>query len=213
MVPGVVIVVVATFHTAAGSAVIDEVMELSERPSEVDAVSTVAFVLAFMTAASEEEAVCTVVFVFPFMTAAREDEAVSTVLFVFAFTTAAIELEAVCTSLSVARLPEVSPAPVRVRVAAPQMSAAIAVPDVRVREPADQMSATSVPNDVRVLPENDHMEFGSVAESEDDALETTVFVFAFTRAATEEEETMLSVISKVLSPRTRLPFPEEPHVM
>ena len=187
-------VVVATFQTAAGSAVIDEVMELSERPSEVEAVSTVAFVFALITAASEEDAV-------------------STVLFVFAFTTEAMELDAVCTSSSVARLPEVSPAPVSVRVAAPQISAAIAVPDVSVRVPADQMSATSVPNDVRVLPENDHIEFGKVAARDEEAVATAVLVFAFTSAATDEEETTLSVISKVLSPRTKLPFPEEPQVM
>jgi hypothetical protein len=57
------------------------------------------------------------------------------------------------------------------------------------------------------------MEFGSVAASEEDAVATAVFVFAFTSVATDEEETILFVISKVLSPRTRLPFPDAPHVM
>ena len=224
-------VVVATFQTAAGSAVIDEAIPLSERPSDVDAVSTVAFVFAFMTAARDEEAVCTVVFVFPFMTAAREEEAVFTVLFVFAFTTAAMDEEAFCTSLSVARLPLVSPAPVSVRVPFVQTSAASVPKPVSVRVPEAHMSAasvpkvvservpfvhiseTSVPKEVRVLPENAQMEFGSVEARDEEAVAIAVLVFAFTSAATDDEETMRSVISNVFSMRTRLPFSAEPQVI
>lgn len=114
-------------QTLEGMSAIEAVMLESVDPSEVDAVSTAAFVFALMTAAREEDAVCTVVFVFAFMTAARDDEAVPTLLsvfaliavwlfeiavprevdaastaaFVFAFTTAAIELDAIPTRVSV----------------------------------------------------------------------------------------------------------------
>jgi hypothetical protein len=67
------------------------------------------------------------------MTAASELEAVPTTLFVFPFTTAATDEDAVCTSDNVASDPALKPAPVRVRVPAAQMSAAILVPDVSVR--------------------------------------------------------------------------------
>jgi hypothetical protein len=39
---------------------------------------------------------------------------------------------------------------------------------------------------------------------------TTALVFAFTRSATVDDETMLLVISKVLSPFTRLPSTSDP---
>ncbi len=217
--PGVVIVVVATFHTAAGSVVIDEAIEPSESPSEVEAVSTVVLVFAFMTVASELEAMPTRVSVFAL---------IAVWLLVIAEPRDEV---AVCTSLSVARLPLVSPAPVSVRVPFVQTSAAKVPKPVRVRVPEAhmsaasvpkvvservpfaQMSATSVPKEVRVLPENAQMEFGRVAARDEEAFATAVFVFAFTSAATEDDETRLSVISKVLSPRTRLPFPELPQVM
>ena len=69
---------------------------------------------------------------------------------VFPLTTAAIELEAVVMSDCTASEPEVRPAPVRVRVVADQISAAMAVPEVRVRVAEAQMSAMSEPNVVRL---------------------------------------------------------------
>ena len=76
--------------------------------------------------------------------------------FVFAFMFAAKLVEAFVTSDWTARDPELRPAPVRVRVVAVQMSAAMDAPEVRVLVPADQTAvATSVvrvPNEVRVRP-------------------------------------------------------------
>jgi hypothetical protein len=197
----VVIVVVATFQTDAGRLVIDELIEESERPREVEAVSTDALVFAFTTAASEDVAIPTRVSVFAL---------IAVWLLVIAEPS---ELVAVSRSESVARLPDVSPAPVRVRVVAPHISAAIAVPDVRVREPADQMSATSVPKEVRVLPENAQMELGNVAESDDEAFSIAVSITGFISAAMVVVETMLEVISNVLSPFTKLPFTADPQLM
>ena len=131
--PAPVRVEVATFQTAAGSPVIEEVIEVREKPSEDDAASTVAFVFAFTFA---DPAV---------MAAAIEVEAVVTVAFTLDV--------ALLMSLFVAREPLERPAPVRVRVADAQMSAAIAVPDVRVRVPEAQISATKVPKLVRVRAE------------------------------------------------------------
>ena len=51
--PVLVSVVVATFQTFAGSDVMDDAIEESETPSDVDAVNTCAFVLAFTTAAKD----------------------------------------------------------------------------------------------------------------------------------------------------------------
>jgi hypothetical protein len=134
--PTLVMVEVATFHTAAGSALMDA-------PSEVEAVSTVAFVLAFMTDA-------------------REDVAVSIWLLVFALTTDATDEDAVVTSERVARLPDVSPAPVKVRVAAPHMS------------------EVSVPNDERVRTDAFHTLRGIEVARDEEAVRTAVFVFVFT---------------------------------
>jgi hypothetical protein len=61
-VPAPVSVDVATFQTAAGSAVIEEAIEESDEPSEVDAVRTALFVFALTTAASDVDAVVTVAF-------------------------------------------------------------------------------------------------------------------------------------------------------
>lgn len=139
------------------------------------------------------------------------------------------ELVAVSTSERVASEPDDSPAPVRVRVPfvhtsearvpkpvsvrvpLAQTSAASEPNVVSERVPLVQMSETSVPKEVRVLPENAHIEFGRVAESEEEAEVTALFVLAFTSAATDDEETILSVISKVLSAFTRLPFTADPH--
>lgn len=331
--PTVVIVDVATFHMVAGSAVIDEAIDESDVPSEVEALSTCVFVLAFTTAAIDVDAVSVVALVFAFtivateleavctservasepesnpapvkvlvpfvhtsaasvpkpvnvrlpeaqisetsvpnvvservvafqtltgMVTAREEDAVlmsvvtfadmtdasdelavSTLLSVLAFTTAAIEDDAVtspafvfeltavvpaviaelreevavCTSERVARLPESSVAPVRVLVAAPHISAAIVVPEVRVRVPEAQISATRVPNEESVRDEYVHIEAGRVAASEEEAVKTALFVFVFTSAATELEETILFVISNVRSNLTRLPFNDDPHDM
>jgi hypothetical protein len=81
---------------------------------------------------------------------------------VFELTTAAIEELAVVTSESVARDPEVRPAPVRVRVVAVQTSAA--------REPKVES----------VLDENAQIDAGSDAASDEEADATTALVFAFT---------------------------------
>jgi hypothetical protein len=64
MVPGVVIVVVATFHTDAGREESDELIEVRDAPRDVEAVSTDVLVFAFTTAASEDVAIPTRVSVF-----------------------------------------------------------------------------------------------------------------------------------------------------
>jgi hypothetical protein len=111
---------VPLFHTSAAS--VPKVVKLRDPyahivagrdviilPIDVEAV----FVLALTNVTIELEALATVLLVFPLMTAAKLDEAV----LVLALTKATTELEAFCTSERVDRLPEVSPAPVSVRVA------------------------------------------------------------------------------------------------
>ena len=102
----------------------------------------------------------------------------------FAFTTAATEVDAVCTSLSVAREPEEREAPVRVRVAADQMSVAIAVPDVSVLVAAFQtLSGIDVARDVEAA-----RTVASVFALTALVIpEVCAFVFAFTTAAIEVE--------------------------
>lgn len=107
-------------------------------------------------------------------------------------------------------MPEVSVPAVRVRVAELHMSAAKVPKPVRVRVPEAHISATSVPKEVRVRPEKAQIEVGKVAARDEDAFATAVLVFWFTSAATDEEETILSVISNVFSAFTKLPFPAEP---
>jgi hypothetical protein len=173
-VPAPVSVDVATFQTAAGSAVIEEAIEVRENPSEDDAASTVAFVFAFTFA---EPAV---------MAAAIEVEAVVTVAFTLDV--------ALLISLLVASEPVVRPAPVRVRVADAQTSAAMAVPDVRVRVPEAQISATNVPKEDSVRALYDQIESGSEAPSEEDAVRIALLVFVLTKDATDVDETMFEVI-------------------
>lgn len=173
-------VVVATFHTAAGKAVMDELIEFNERPREVDAVSTWLFVFALMTEA-------------------REDEATPTLLSVFALTTAATEEDAVCTSLRVARLPEVSPAPVRVRVPYDQISATVSEPPPTVEIGTSIFVASTFPIEpivVMVEVATFHTAAGRAVideaielrekPSEVDAVSTVASVFAFMTAARDE---------------------------
>lgn len=115
--------------------------------------------------------------------------------------------------MRVASEPELSVAAVSVLVATPHTSDASVPKPVSVRVPFAQMSDTNVPNDVSVLPEKAQIDPGNVAESEEEAVAMAVLVLVLTSAATEVDETMLLVISKVLSARIRLPFPEEPHDM
>jgi hypothetical protein len=149
--PVVVIVEVATFQIFVGRLVIIE-------PIDVEAFNTCVVVL-------------------PFTTAAIEVEAVVRLVFVFAFTSATTEVEAVCTSLSVARDPAVRPAPVRVRVAEVQTSAARVPKVVREREPE---AHTFAGMEVIMLP----------------ILVEAVLVFALTKATTEVEalETVVFVL-------------------
>ncbi len=102
--PTVVNVEVATFQMLAGIAAM-------EAPIEVDAVRTCALVFAFTTAAIDVEA-----------------------LPVVAFTSATTDDDAFVTSDCVASEPEVSPAPVRVRVATLHTSAASVPKDESVRD-------------------------------------------------------------------------------
>ncbi len=175
--PTVVMVVVATFQTAAGSALMDE-------PSEVEAVSTALFVFVFITAAKEEVATATLLSVLLFTTAAIELEAMPTrvsVLLFIAVWLAVIadpsELEAVVTSDWSASEPLESEAPVRVRVPFVQTSAASVPKPVRVRVPAAHTLAG-----MEVIEEAIEER---VEPSEVEAVSTVAFVFAFTTAASE----------------------------
>jgi hypothetical protein len=193
--PTVVMVVVATFQTAAGSALMDE-------PSEVEAVSTALLVFAFMTVAKDEVATATLLSVFAFTTAARDEDAIPTRVSVFALIAVWLFVMAeprddvaVCTSLSVARLPVVSPAPVRVRVAALHTSLASVPKPVRVRteafqtligmEVASEEDAASTVAFVFVL--TAVWLFVTAEPSDVEAVVTRASVFAFTIAATDEE--------------------------
>jgi hypothetical protein len=135
-----------------------EAFDTSE-PIEVEAVRTALLVLVFITAPSELDAVATVELVFP-------------------FTTAATELDAVCTSLSVASEPVSSPAPVRVRVPAAQMSAAMLLPEVSVRVAAAHTFVGIDVIDV-AMPE-------SVDPREVEAVSICALVLVFMTAASED---------------------------
>lgn len=76
-VPNPVKVRVPAAHTLVGRDAIEEVIDVRDMPSEVDAARTELFVLALMTEASDELAVPTVFWVFAFTIAAIELEAVS----------------------------------------------------------------------------------------------------------------------------------------
>jgi hypothetical protein len=119
--PGTVSVLDATFQIDAGSEVIEELIVASVAPREVEAVFTMVFVFELMTAASDEVAVATAVSVWPFT------------LFVPMVIAAPSELDAVVTSDCTARDPDESPAPVSVRVAETQTSAASVPKVVRLR--------------------------------------------------------------------------------
>lgn len=151
--------------------------------SEVEAIPTIELVFALITLASDDDAVAISLSVFAFTDAATEDDAVP-----IAVTTVDVALS---TSERVASEPDVSPAPVRVRVAEPQTS------DARV------------PNDVSVLPLKAQILAGKVAARDEEAVAISLSVFAFTLEATEEEavETSESVASEPESssgPESRL---------
>lgn len=103
-VPKVVSERVPDAHTAAGIPVTEVASTDRVEPSDVEAVSTCRLVFAFITVASDVEAVPTMELVFAF-----------TAVWLALIAELSDEL-AVCTSESVAREPEVRPAPVRVRV-------------------------------------------------------------------------------------------------
>lgn len=112
--------------------------------------------------------------------AAIEEDAAASAESVWAFTFAV----SVVTSDCIAREPLPRLAPVRVRVPAAQISAAIEAPEVSERVPADQtafaVSDVSVPNDVNVLALKFHTLNGIDVASDVDAARTAPFVFAFT---------------------------------
>lgn len=141
MVPGLDKEAVVMFQTAAGIPVIVAPSTPNCAASDEEAASTVAFVFVLIFDASEVEAARIALLVLPFMAVSLFDIA------------APSELDAVVTSDWRASVPEVRVPAVSVRVAALQISAAIAVPEVRVRVPDAQISATSVPNEVRVRAE------------------------------------------------------------
>ena len=114
-------------HTLAGIEVIDEAIDESVEPSEVEAVSTVASVFAFMTAASDEDAIPTRVSVFAL---------IAVWLLVMAEPRDEV---AVCTSNKVARVPDVRLALVRERVPYAQTSAAVSPPPPETAEIARSM--------------------------------------------------------------------------
>jgi hypothetical protein len=124
---------VAADQTLVAMEAIEEATEAMEWESEEEALA--------MEAPSEVEALVSVaeseaVFasVWPFTTAASEVVAPASDALVWAFTTAATDVEAVVISEAVARAPEVSPAPVRVRVALDHTSTASEPKEERVRD-------------------------------------------------------------------------------
>jgi hypothetical protein len=201
-VPKVVSVRLPAAQTFAGILVIDDA---SCETIDDDAVATILLVFALMTAASDEVAVKIALFVFELtalvipdvcalvlalILAASDVDAVrmalSVLLFtadvipdvwvlVFEFTVEAILVDAVVTSESVAREPEVRPAPVRVRVADDQTSAASVPKVVSVRLPAAQTFAG-------ILVIDD----ASCETIDDDAVATILLVFALMTAASDE---------------------------
>ncbi len=127
-VPKPVRVRVPAAQTLAGIEVMEEAIEVRDDPRDDEAV----LVFALTSATTEEEAVATTVLVLLFTLA------------VPAVTAAASEVDAVCTSESVASEPEVKPAPVRVRVAYVQTSAAVSAPPLLMLEIAASMLVASV---------------------------------------------------------------------
>ena len=109
---------------------------------------------------------------------------------------AARDEDAFVTSDCTAREPDVSPAPVSVRVAADQISEAIATPDVIVRVPAAHTAvATSdanVPKLVSVRLVYPQIKDGSDAARDVEAARTVAFVFEFIFAAIDVEAAFIS---------------------
>ena len=151
-VPNPVSVLVPAAQTLVGMFVIEEAIDVSETPSEVEAV----LVLAFTSATTDELALVT--------------------------------------SDKVAKEPEVSPAPVRVRAPDDHTSVASVPNPVRVRVPAaqtlvgtndtaDETEAIAVPIEVEAM-----LVFAfTSATTDDEAFVTSRSVFAFTSATTDEE--------------------------
>ena len=131
-------------HTLAGIEVIALVIEASVAPSDDEAAVTTELTFAVAVSVCAFTPVVTpavAVLVLLFMFEASEVEAVSTAVFVFPLITAARDEDAVVTSLCTARLPDVRPEHVSVRVVAFQISDAIATPLVRERVPLAQTFA------------------------------------------------------------------------
>jgi hypothetical protein len=182
--PVVANVEVATFHTDAGSAVIEAAIDVSEAPSDEDAVVTIEFVFPFTTAAIELEAVPSAVSVWPFTFA------------VPALTAAPNELEALVTSDWSASEPDERPAPVSVRVPFTHTSAA-RVPKVVSERLPDAQTAAGIAVMEDAIDVSD-------APSELEAMSVCAFtfvvtpavavlVFPLTTAATEVEALCTSV--------------------
>ena len=157
-VPAPVSVEVATFQTAAGIEVIDDAIDESDEPSDVEAVRTALLVFALTTAASDVEAVVTVAFTLDV---------------------------ALLISLLVASEPVVRPAPVRVRVVADQTSVASVPNDESVRELYAHTFAgidvMSEPIDVEAV----RTALFVFALTDEVIPEVTLLVFALTTAATD----------------------------
>lgn len=184
-VPNDVRVRVPAAQTFVGIDAIEVAIDERDEPREVEAVSTVAFVLAFMKELRDVEAVRTVAFVFAFTLA------------VSAVIAEPSEEDAVCTSERVARLPEVSPAPVSVRVPFVQTSDASVPNDVSVRVPAaqtfvgieaidDATEAMDAPRDVDAVRTVAFVFAFTKEPREVDAARTIAFVFPFTTDATDD---------------------------
>jgi hypothetical protein len=176
--PVVANVEVATFHTDAGSEVIEAAIEVSEAPSELEAVFTMVFVFPLTTAAIELEAVPSAVSVWPFTLA------------VPALTAAPSDDDAVVTSDWSASEPDESPAPVSVRVPFTHTSAA-RVPKVVSERLPDAQTAAGIAVTEDAIDVSD-------APSELEAMSVcaftfvvtpavAVFVFPLTTAATDVE--------------------------
>jgi len=191
--PKVVKLRVPDAHTAAGIPDMEEATEESTEPSEEDAAVTIELVFELTVAATDEDAVATTASVL----ALTAEVMPAVAELVLALTTAARELDAVSISDCVASEPELSEAPVSVRVPALHTSAASEPNEESVLVPYDHTSAGIVRND-EIIEE-------SVVPRDEDAAVTTALVLALTSSATDEDETIFEVMTNVLSPLTKSP--------
>ncbi len=203
-VPKPVRVRVPAAQTLAGIEVIDEAIEVREAPKDEEAAVTIVLVLVLTTAASEVEALRTAALVLLFTLA------------VPAVIADASEEVAFWTSDKVANDPLVSPAPVRVRVAYVQTSAAESAPPLEIME--SMLIASTLPMDpieVSVDVATFQTEYGTFAicaAREVEAVSTVAFVLLFTLAAAARtaelsEDVAVSTSDKVASEPDVKPAP------